>query len=134
MSRCYRMEVRVWGFKLAHASEIDDAMSKEWRFEDSHYENEPGPSITLCGEDSLCGGETEEQFTDRISAVVWDANQGFCSVEVYATYLEDLPCEVHKRGIEHYTKYAADKKMDEGESSYEERDVDSSLTQEDHDV
>ena len=37
----------------------------------------------------------EEQFTERLSVAIWRANDGFCEVVVNATYMEELPYEIH---------------------------------------
>ena len=44
---------------------------------------------------SLSGGESEEEFTERLSLAIWRANGKFCDVSVDATFLEDLPYEIH---------------------------------------
>ena len=41
----------------------------------------------------LCGGETDQQFAERLTRAIWIANGGSCEIEVNATYLEDLPHE-----------------------------------------
>ena len=57
--------------------------------------DEPGETMHASAQGNLCGGESEEEFTERLSLAVWRANGGYCSVTVDATYLENLPYETH---------------------------------------
>lgn len=52
-------------------------------------------TLTASAEGSLCGGESEEKFTERLSLAIWRANGAYCDVTVRATYLEELPYETH---------------------------------------
>jgi hypothetical protein len=54
--------------------------------------------------DWLCGGESEEQFTERLSVAIWRANGEFCEVVVNATYLEELPYESHTLDQDDYDR------------------------------
>lgn len=94
MSRLYNMRVEISGFSAAHVQEIKTAAENEWPFQDWF---EHAGELTSSADSSLCGGETEGEFTDRLAKAVWNANGGFCFVTVSATYLEDLPYEVHSR-------------------------------------
>ena len=45
--------------------------------------------------DWLCGGETEEQFTERLSVAICAPTAVFAKSSVNATYLEEFPYETH---------------------------------------
>lgn len=60
--------------------------------------------MTLSGDGQLCGGESEDEFAERITKAIWQANGQFCSVEVCATYLEDLPCEQYQLDRDDYDR------------------------------
>ena len=60
--------------------------------------------LTASEEASLCGGESEEQFTERLSLAVWKANGEFCEVTINATYLENLPYEIHSLDEDDYER------------------------------
>jgi hypothetical protein len=65
----------------------------EWPF--SSWWSSGDGNIQASASDWLCGGESEEQFTERLSVAIWRANGSFCEVVVNATYLEELPYETH---------------------------------------
>ena len=90
MSRYYNMFVRVVGANPDRFDAIKDAASAEWEFENwDQFRGE----LTASADDRLCGGETEQQFAERLAKAVWTASGGPCEVEVKATYLEDTPYE-----------------------------------------
>ena len=92
MSRYYGMNVTISGHKPEAAKAIRGAAAGEWPFDEwTDYDDQ----LTAYGEDNLCGGETEEQFTERITVALWRANGAYCEVTVDATYLESLPYETH---------------------------------------
>jgi hypothetical protein len=86
------MSVEITGYSPEKADAIRDAANEEWAFDDW---NKRDNTLTASGRESLCGGETEEQFTERLSLAIWRANGAYCSVTVDATYLESLPYETH---------------------------------------
>ena len=102
MSRCYEMDVEISGFDPEQEPQIRQAAEDEWPFDNwwslGHGNN--GASA----EGTLCGGESEELFTQRLSIAIWQANGGFCEVVVKATYLEDLPCEIHALDEDDYAR------------------------------
>jgi hypothetical protein len=108
MTRLYQMSVAIRGFNPDRQREIQEAGSDEWPFEEwFHDDPATNPAVdvnrlTASGESSLCGGETEDEFARRFARAVWEANGGFCEVEVDATYLENLPCENHSFDEEAY--------------------------------
>ena len=76
----------------ALVEEIKAAAKEVWPFTEW---NDGDESLRAYAEDSLCAGETEEQFTERLSAAIWQANGCRCTVSVNATYMEGLPYETH---------------------------------------
>jgi len=54
-----------------------------------------GKVIRGYGEGNRHGGESEREFTDRISTAIWKALGEYRYVEIRATCLEDLPHEYH---------------------------------------
>jgi hypothetical protein len=86
------MSVELVGCRPELVDAIKAAAGQEWEFTEWHDQE---GTLTASAEGSLCGGESEEEFTERLSLAVWKANGEFCEVTVNATYLEDLPYEVH---------------------------------------
>ena len=84
---------------------------QEWGFgaedfaEHGRGSPEVKPVLRATARDNLCGGESEEDFADRIAGAIWKANGAYCEVTVYATYLESLPCETHVRGERQYKEW-----------------------------
>lgn len=105
MSRFYSMRVKIDKFDKNKRKQITKACADEWPFTDLDIFKADTDSI-LSGEaeGSLGGGETEEDFTDRIAGSIWKANQAYCPVTVTATYLEDLPYEIHERLYNDYRR------------------------------
>ena len=101
MSRYYEMTVEIGGSRPDRRGDIEDACRQHWCFDDfesddrSWYDRSAGGVIRATGRSSLCGGESEEEFADRIAAAIWRANAAECKVVVDATYLENMPHEVH---------------------------------------
>ena len=93
MSRYFSMFVRITGVAAGRVDAVKEAAEVEWPFEDWSLGVEG--ALTAAAEDSLCGGETDEEFALRLARAVWVANGAFCAVEVSATYLENLPYETY---------------------------------------
>jgi hypothetical protein len=99
------MELTVTGFNPGKEDTIVGAVLNEWGFEDSdHISHDDGDILEFRGQDSLYGGESEEQFADRIAITVWKANGKYCKVQVLAVNLEDPPAERHTRLDTDYKK------------------------------
>jgi len=100
MNRYYGMALTVRGIDPKKCRQVQKAAREEWPgFDDWHVQHLEGATIlTASGEGSLCGGESEEDFADRLAHAVWAAHGTCCEVEVAATYLEEQPYEAHIRG------------------------------------
>lgn len=90
MSLYYSMHVKITHAAPERIEALKEAAQAEWGFDDwSEFKG----VLTASGEDRLCGGETDEEFARRLAKAIWTANDGFCQVELAATYLEKLPYE-----------------------------------------
>lgn len=114
MSRLYEMSICVEGHNPDCAEKIKDAINDHWLIEHmDEYSLNSGPEIHASGTSSLCGGESEEEFAERLSIDVWRANDGnYCDVTVKAVYLEDLPNTIHKLDEGTYEEYKAEGRLD----------------------
>ena len=99
MSRWYRISVQIENHQTDKVTAIKKSAEEEWPFED-WFELEG--IFHAVAEAQLCGGETEEKFTERLSKAIWQANDGFCEVTVSAAYLEELPYETYVLSEEDY--------------------------------
>lgn len=96
MSRSYNMYVQVEGFDQAKIDGIKEAADAEWDFDDCDwFLNKEKTALSASNDGSLYGGESEDEFSERLAAAVFKANGSPCKILVAATYLEDLPCESH---------------------------------------
>ena len=103
MSRFYEMTVTITKSDPKRRDAIAEACRETWSFDDPcDYADDK--SFEMCGRDNLCGGEDEEQFTDRLAKAIWEANKKYCLVEVCATFLESLPYEHHARNSKDYKR------------------------------
>ena len=124
MSRFYEMRVEVSGHDPAKVAEIQAAAEQEWPFDNwwsSGDENPNAAEIHASAQDSLCGGESEERFVERLSLAIWRANGSYCHVSVDATYLENLPYETHVLDEADYVRLIqAEHDQDTGETQSED--------------
>jgi hypothetical protein len=105
MSRFYLMSVAISEHDPAKVKAIQAAAEAEWSFDDwGSGADAPGGTLYASAEGYLAGGETEEEFTERLSLAVWRANGGYCRVSVDATYMENLPYETHTLDEEDYAR------------------------------
>lgn len=104
MSRNYEMSVKVVGYNLKRDEAIEDAIVNEWDFESfEHYKNREGKmEMTSFAQGQLCGGETEQEFADRLAKAILKANGKPCYIEIGQTCLEDLPVETYFYDKEEY--------------------------------
>ena len=104
MSRFYEMHLRVYGANPDRVDAIKQAAAEEWPFEDWYPLVHPSDprSFFSSGQDNLCGGENDNEFATRLARAIWEANGGYCEVEVQATYLENLPCESYSFDEDEY--------------------------------
>jgi hypothetical protein len=102
MSRFYGMAVSVSGHDPAKRRQIQKAARAVWPF--AGWDLDGAGGMRSYGESQLCGGETEEQFTERLTAAIWRANGAYCEVVVDATYLESLPYETHSLNEDDYSR------------------------------
>ena len=101
------MAVEISGYDRDKASEIQAAAEREWPFSDwwlAGDEDESEPEMQASAEHSLAGGESEEEFTERLSLAIWRTNGGYCEVIVSATFLENLPYEIHTLDEDDYER------------------------------
>lgn len=97
MSRFYEMSVEVAGHDRAKVAEIQAAAEQEWPFgEWWRAGDHDAATMHASGQGSLGGGESEVEFTERLSRAIWCANGRYCRISVSATCLEDLPYESYE--------------------------------------
>lgn len=106
MSRRYEMTVEVKRFDPALKANIQQALSEDWPFDFCGDKHEP-EKIFGTGESSLGCGMSEEDFSRLIAKTVLTANKKPCCVNVYATYLEELPYETYSFDEEDMEKWRA---------------------------
>jgi hypothetical protein len=115
MSRFYDMTVEISGYDAAKVSEIQAAAKEQWPFADWSFQDDG--IMQSSAQDYLCGGLSEEEFAERLGVAIWKANGGFCEVSVDATFLENLPYEVHTLDEADYARLI---QQDKGETNDED--------------
>ena len=80
MSRYYEMGVEILGYAPEKEDQIKQAAEQEWPFAD--WSSSGDGTLQASAQDTLGGGESEEQFTERLSVAIWRANGSFCEVVV----------------------------------------------------
>lgn len=102
MSRFYSMTVTVSNYDPEKEAQIQEAAEEDWPFADWWRGGEA--EMQASGQDNLCGGATEEDFTKQLSLAIWKANEAYCDVTVNATCLESLPFDTHTLSKEDYAR------------------------------
>jgi hypothetical protein len=102
------MRIQITDFDESNLLEIEKACLAEWPFESESFSVEVDAksvqTLTGNGIGSLCGGEDEDEFSDRLAKAIWKANGRYCEVGVQALYLEELPYEHYDRGEDDYER------------------------------
>lgn len=106
MSRYYGMHVEIKGYASGKSNAIQGAANEGWSSFAGDWD-EQNNALAAYGEASLYGGESEDDFTARLTHAIWRANGAFCEVIVIATYLEDPPHEIHTLSPEDYESFIA---------------------------
>lgn len=102
MSRTYEMDVVIRDVLPSDVRAVKSAAQDVWEFQNWYYHNR---ELSAFGVSTLTGGESEDEFADRLAETIWDVIDKFCTVEVKAFYLENLPCEDHVRGADEYEEW-----------------------------
>ena len=106
MSRSYDMQVTVRRFNPARSQNIEDICCFEFPFESLEiqpFDTEPVMVGTTVG-DLYCG-ESEEEFSERLTKAIWAANDQYCPVTVRLLYLDTLPYDVYELGQNDYQEW-----------------------------
>ena len=88
MSRAYDMYLQVAQIKPKCRKAIKKAAEDNWPFD---WCIDSPTLLEGMGESSLCGGEGEQEFAQRLARAIWQAHGSYCEVIVTATYLENRP-------------------------------------------
>ena len=94
MSRNYNMTVVVCNPQPDRMATIREAAAEEWDFDDWH---EHRGQMFGYGEGRLGGGESEDEFADRLAKAIWRANGAACEIELRTTYVDELPYVEYSR-------------------------------------
>lgn len=118
MNSGYEMTVMVRGYGDDKEYVIIDAWDEVWP---------PDPDVSLYGEalrtelsddkgvpilkvlptyGQLPDGETEREFAEKATKAIWEANGGYCKVEITSMYLDDPPVETFEFDDEDYIRFA----------------------------
>lgn len=107
MSRYYEMYVELENVNPERVEAVQDAANAEWPFDDWHAYDAPGDRGAVrsaSGRGNLTGGESEQEFAERLAKVIWRANGGPCLISLDATYLGELPYDSYSFDESDYAK------------------------------
>ena len=93
MSRLYEMHFTIHGFEKSKGRAIIKAINKEWPLDNNMTSrcDQDKPHLECSGENNLCGGESENGFTERMAKTIFKANGKPCQVSIQATDLQEVP-------------------------------------------
>lgn len=84
MSREYKIEIGIESFKPQRAYKIALAIQEEFSIMFNIINND-----LLHGRGIVCIDEPEREFITRLAKAVWQANMGYCIVEISMVYSKD---------------------------------------------
>ena len=106
MSRYYGMKVTVRGYQASPKGLIVEKLQELWDFEAPDVLQDG--TLELAGEDHLTAGMLDCEFATELARAVWEANGGYCEVEVESTYLEVTPpSDIHTWSEGDYREWQA---------------------------
>ena len=85
MSGFYEMAINASGIAKGKDKKIHHAVEKEWSLELFDFRK---GDASFVGQGNLSGGESEDEFAERVAHSIWKANGAYCKGQVKATYLE----------------------------------------------
>jgi hypothetical protein len=97
MSRDYRIWVRVEVGDVSEAIEVEEALEDLWPMRDDMSTRDAKPGlvrVSMQGDGRLTGGQTFEEFTASVQAVIWRRMQRYVPVSVSGACLEPHDIEV----------------------------------------
>ena len=103
MSRNYTMGVQIEGYRHDNLDAVTKAAQEVWPFRD-WWDGNGSAHIGASADHQLAGGESEDEFTERLSLAIWKANGAYCEVTVDATYLDELPFESYQLDEDAYER------------------------------
>lgn len=106
MSQTYNMTLIVCGYVSEKVEAIRDEVNGEWEFDSWDKIKRSGEQSQLLGSGvgQLCGGETEQEFVDRMAKAIWRANGAFCEIEIQTVHLDDHLHDCHLVDQEDYER------------------------------
>jgi hypothetical protein len=97
-----RLENEETYFTPDEYEQLEKVFELEWDLDDSDHE---GRRIDLSGESSLAAGESDAEFSDRISKALWGELGYYFEITVNAYYLDaEPPCDTYLRDTVDYDR------------------------------
>ena len=108
MSLYYSIGISVRGANPERALDIKEAAEAEWPFDVDDWLPCGDPDDLTAFEVSATGelyaATTEQELAHRLIRAIWEANGGYCQVDVSATRLEDMPYETYRLDRDDYER------------------------------
>lgn len=78
-----------------------------WEFEevnvvDRKEQDKKTRLIVAMGEDDLQGDTSPEDYLEELTHKIWEANEAYCHIEFFLTYLDEAPTDEFERNEEDY--------------------------------
>ena len=118
MSRLYGMTLSVKNHDHKKRNAILKEACTEWNFDTDvicvFKKDTPKENIFMEeAVNNLCGGESEDEFAERISKSVMRANKGPCNVTVHTVCYENIPRETFDHNEELWEEMQEEEANDE---------------------
>lgn len=117
MSRFYYIEVNIHEVPQELVEELRGTLLKAWTFTDIEVTPNEGDEpaegrrhvstadIRAYGEDSLCGGLSDEDFSKQLVHKIWAAAKQYLETEVRTIFMENLPTDIYNFEQDEYEAF-----------------------------
>lgn len=106
MGRSYEIGLSINNVLPERVEKVKQAATTLWSFEGwniTKQTDDDSFNMYAAGQDTLYG-ETDDAFAHRLANMVWNANGGFCPINVTVTFIEEAPYEEYFFDEEYYSE------------------------------
>ncbi len=100
-----RIMLYIEGISEGCQDAVEKSANEQWPFQ---IWNQYGSYVFATGEGFFHPHENEE-LADRLSRAIWDANHGYCAIEIQEACVEIRPQHTYRRNRSDYDRLWADR-------------------------
>lgn len=108
MSRAYLMNVRISGVNEVQTIKLNELFAMVYGAENDGYLAKDN-SFNVDFAYNLCSGETEDEFSCRVSKDIWETLNGYYPIDVHQGCIEYVPYEQYSMDEQEYIEIMGNK-------------------------